>query len=83
MCGSPPANNDLGRFFNGAHAYARYSSIGSVVFAHLLIKGVNYGIHGFLLRIRNSDHSVVQGVRIEDMGHKMVRVGLLVRSAAT
>ncbi|MEW5311993.1 MAG: hypothetical protein WDW38_003658 [Sanguina aurantia] len=42
-----------------------------VVFAHLLTRGVNQGIHGFLIRIRNPDMSIVKGVRIEDMGHKM------------
>ncbi|EIE22640.1 acyl-CoA oxidase [Coccomyxa subellipsoidea C-169] len=43
----------------------------AVVFAQLLIGGRNEGIHGFLVRIRNEDMSVVPGVRIEDMGHKM------------
>lgn len=42
----------------------------SVVFAQLIIDGKGYGVHGFLVRIRNPDHTVVQGVRIEDMGHK-------------
>mmetsp|Transcript_3167 Transcript_3167/g.6936 ORF Transcript_3167/g.6936 Transcript_3167/m.6936 type:complete len:665 (+) Transcript_3167:191-2185(+) len=42
-----------------------------VVFAQLLMKGTNHGIHGFLVRIRNPDMSVCRGVRIEDMGHKM------------
>jgi len=42
-----------------------------VTFAHLIIDGVNHGIHGFLMRIRNKDLTVVPGVRIEDMGHKM------------
>lgn len=41
-----------------------------VTFAQLIIDGKNHGIHGFLMRIRNDDHSVVKGVRIEDMGHK-------------
>eukprot|EP01116_Phalansterium_solitarium_P001542 TRINITY_DN11350_c0_g1_i1.p1 TRINITY_DN11350_c0_g1~~TRINITY_DN11350_c0_g1_i1.p1 ORF type:complete len:643 (+),score=249.91 TRINITY_DN11350_c0_g1_i1:115-2043(+) len=43
----------------------------AVVFAQLLIDGKNHGIHAFLTRIRNDDHSVCRGVRIEDMGHKM------------
>lgn len=42
-----------------------------VVFAQLFVKGANQGIHGFLVRIRNKDMSVCDGVRIEDMGHKM------------
>jgi len=43
----------------------------SVVFAQTMIKGKNHGIHGFLVRIRNQDLSVCQGVRVDDMGHKM------------
>ncbi|KAI3425022.1 hypothetical protein D9Q98_008403 [Chlorella vulgaris] len=44
----------------------------AVVFAQLLIKGTNQGIHGFLVPIRNKqDMRPCCGVRIEDMGHKM------------
>mmetsp|Transcript_28352 Transcript_28352/g.50648 ORF Transcript_28352/g.50648 Transcript_28352/m.50648 type:complete len:644 (-) Transcript_28352:428-2359(-) len=43
----------------------------AVVFAQLLIGSVNHGIHGFLVRIRDNDMSVMPGVRVEDMGHKM------------
>eukprot|EP00005_Dracoamoeba_jomungandri_P005686 CAMPEP_0174251116 /NCGR_PEP_ID=MMETSP0439-20130205/1050_1 /TAXON_ID=0 /ORGANISM="Stereomyxa ramosa, Strain Chinc5" /LENGTH=604 /DNA_ID=CAMNT_0015331355 /DNA_START=154 /DNA_END=1964 /DNA_ORIENTATION=+ len=43
----------------------------AVVFAQLNIDGKEQGIHGFLTRIRNDDMSIVPGVRIEDMGHKM------------
>lgn len=43
----------------------------SVVFAHLLMSGRDEGVHAFLVRIRNDDMTVVRGVRIEDMGHKM------------
>eukprot|EP00798_Chlamydomonas_sp_ICE-L_P003156 gene3156-13169_t len=42
-----------------------------VVFAQLMIGGTNHGIHGILVRIRNEDMTVCEGVRIEDMGHKM------------
>lgn len=42
-----------------------------VVFAQLIIDKTNYGIHGFLVRIRNDDHTIVKGVKIEDMGIKM------------
>ncbi|KAJ9533953.1 hypothetical protein QJQ45_027022 [Haematococcus lacustris] len=42
-----------------------------VVFAQLYTKGVNHGVHGLLVRIRNDDMTVCPGVRIEDMGHKM------------
>jgi acyl-CoA oxidase len=43
----------------------------AVVFARLIINGVDQGVHAFLCRIRNDDHSVCRGVRVEDMGRKM------------
>jgi hypothetical protein len=42
-----------------------------VVFAQLDINGRREGVHAFLVRIRHDDMSAVNGVRIEDMGHKM------------
>eukprot|EP00339_Tiarina_fusa_P024522 CAMPEP_0117066152 /NCGR_PEP_ID=MMETSP0472-20121206/46262_1 /TAXON_ID=693140 ORGANISM="Tiarina fusus, Strain LIS" /NCGR_SAMPLE_ID=MMETSP0472 /ASSEMBLY_ACC=CAM_ASM_000603 /LENGTH=154 /DNA_ID=CAMNT_0004787095 /DNA_START=278 /DNA_END=739 /DNA_ORIENTATION=- len=42
-----------------------------VVFARLIIDNNDHGVHAFLVRIRNSDHSVCNGVRVEDMGHKI------------
>ena len=47
-----------------------------VVFAQLTVKGQQCGIHGLLVRIRNDDHSIVPGVRIEDMGAKMALNGV-------
>jgi Acyl-CoA dehydrogenase, middle domain len=44
----------------------------SVVFAQLFMPGErNEGVHAFLVRIRHDDMRPVEGVRIEDMGHKM------------
>lgn len=43
----------------------------SVVFAQLLMDGKREGVHAFLVRIRHDDMRAVEGVRIEDMGHKM------------
>lgn len=43
----------------------------AVVFAQLIIGPNQYGVHGFLVRIRNPDMSPCEGCRIEDMGHKM------------
>eukprot|EP00735_Rhodelphis_limneticus_P010469 TRINITY_DN3213_c0_g1::TRINITY_DN3213_c0_g1_i1::g.29727::m.29727 TRINITY_DN3213_c0_g1::TRINITY_DN3213_c0_g1_i1::g.29727 ORF type:complete len:668 (+),score=204.20,sp/P0CZ23/ACOX3_ARATH/34.58/3e-103,ACOX/PF01756.14/3.2e+03,ACOX/PF01756.14/7.7e-19,Acyl-CoA_dh_M/PF02770.14/3.8e-11,Acyl-CoA_dh_1/PF00441.19/6e-06,Acyl-CoA_ox_N/PF14749.1/0.27,Acyl-CoA_ox_N/PF14749.1/7.1e+02 TRINITY_DN3213_c0_g1_i1:62-2005(+) len=43
----------------------------AIVFAQLFIHGEKKGIHAFLTRIREENMSVSQGVRIEDMGHKM------------
>jgi len=42
-----------------------------VVFAQLNVGGENHGIHGILVRIRDDDMKVMDGVVIEDMGHKM------------
>jgi len=42
-----------------------------VVFAQLHVNGVNEGIHGVLVPIRNKDMSVRPGVTIHDMGHKI------------
>jgi len=42
-----------------------------VVFAQLHVNGVNEGIHGVLVPIRNKDMSVCRGVTIHDMGHKI------------
>lgn len=44
----------------------------AVVFAHLITKGTNEGIHGFLVPIRDkTNHKVCSGVTIWDMGHKI------------
>ncbi|KAK7065415.1 acyl-Coenzyme A oxidase [Halocaridina rubra] len=42
-----------------------------IVFAQLQVAGVNHGIHGILVRIRDDDLKVMPSVRVEDMGHKM------------
>jgi acyl-CoA oxidase len=47
----------------------------AVVFARALVGGRDEGVHGFLVRIRNPDMSIVPGVAIHDMGVK-VRKGL-------
>ncbi|XP_076068210.1 uncharacterized protein LOC143040727 [Oratosquilla oratoria] len=42
-----------------------------VVFAQLIVDGVNHGIHGILVRIRDNNLEIMPKVRVEDMGHKM------------
>jgi len=42
-----------------------------VVFARLIVNGKDEGIHGVLVRIRQDDLAPVEGVAVEDMGHKM------------
>lgn len=41
------------------------------VFAQLHTGGDQFGVHAFLVPVRNPDGSLVEGVRIEDCGHKM------------
>jgi len=48
----------------------------AVVFARLIIGQQDQGVHAFLVRIRNPDHSVCSNVRIEDMGHKIAVNGV-------
>lgn len=42
-----------------------------VVFARLIIDNKDNGVHAFLVRIRDKNHNICNGVRIEDMGHKI------------
>merc|ERR1711971_295572 len=42
-----------------------------VVFAKLFVNGVNEGIHGVLVPIRDNDLNILPNVLVEDMGHKM------------
>ena len=40
------------------------------VFARLIIKGESYGIHPFLMRIRDESHAPLRGIEIGDIGPK-------------
>ncbi|KAF9350599.1 hypothetical protein BGX26_011261 [Mortierella sp. AD094] len=42
-----------------------------LVFAQVVVHGKNEGVHAILVRIRNNDMSLCDGVRIEDMGSKI------------
>ena len=43
----------------------------SVVLANLIVKGKDYGIHCFVVQIRDDEHEVMPGVQIIDCGAKM------------
>jgi acyl-CoA oxidase len=43
----------------------------AIVFAQLYVEGQNEGIHAILVRIRNDDMTISEGVTIHDMGMKM------------
>lgn len=47
-----------------------------VVFAQTIVGGRHQGIHGFLIRIREKDHSVSKGVTILDMKRKVETNGV-------
>jgi acyl-CoA oxidase len=42
-----------------------------IVFAQLIIKGESYGVHGFLVEVRDKNLNLKQGVTIHDMGMKI------------
>jgi len=42
-----------------------------VVFAHLYVGGVNEGIHGIVVRIRDDNLNKMPNVVVDDMGHKI------------
>ena len=43
----------------------------SVVFAQLSLDGTSFGIHGFLVRLRDGQGRVCTGIRLADCGAKM------------
>ena len=49
---------------------ARHGRI-ATVFAQLVIGGEGYGVHAFVVPLRDASGAVLPGVRIEDSGHKM------------
>lgn len=59
--------------------YARKEWIGNAachaqmatVFAQLVLDGTSYGVHAFLVPVRDKDGNVLPGVHIDDCGHKM------------
>jgi acyl-CoA oxidase len=41
------------------------------VFAQLIVNGKNEGVHAILVPLRNKNHELLPGIRIEDNGYKM------------
>jgi acyl-CoA oxidase len=62
-----PGERDHKEWIGSAAAHARMAS----VFAQLVIDGEGYGVHAFLVPLRDEAGAVMPGVRIEDSGHKM------------
>ena len=43
----------------------------AAVFAQLVVDGESHGVHAFLVEVRDADHNLLPGCRIEDNGYKM------------
>lgn len=43
----------------------------AIVFANLIVKGKDYGVHCFLVEIRDHDHAPMPGITIADCGDKL------------
>ena len=64
---------------NTPHKLARKEYIGNAardgqmatVFAKLIIDGKDHGVNAFIVPIRDSKNNVLEGITIEDCGHKM------------
>ena len=42
-----------------------------MIFAQLIVKGKNYGVQSFIVRIRDDDHKPMPGVEVGDIGPKI------------
>jgi hypothetical protein len=43
----------------------------AVVYAQLVIKGKEYGVHVFFVQLRDEDHRPLPGIEVGDCGHKL------------
>ncbi|MDB4293330.1 acyl-CoA dehydrogenase family protein [Maribacter sp.] len=62
---TPGANDNKEYIGNALH-----SKMASV-FAQLIVNGKNEGVHAILVPVRNENHELLPGVRIEDNGYKL------------
>ena len=62
-----PSEHDHKEWIGNAAAHGRMAT----VFAQLEIDGEGYGVHAFVVPIRDEAGAPMPGVRIEDSGHKM------------
>jgi len=61
-----PGKNDNKEYIGNA----LHSTMASV-FAQLIVNGKNEGVHAILVPLRNSNHELLDGIRIEDNGYKL------------
>lgn len=62
-----PAGRARKEYISNAGRYARMA----IVFAQLEVDGVRYGVHAFLVPIRDGEGKLSQGVRVRDDGEKI------------
>ncbi|NUY79816.1 acyl-CoA dehydrogenase family protein [Flavobacterium sp. MAH-1] len=62
-----PSKNDQKEYIGNAAKHGQMAT----VFAKLIIDGKDYGVNAFIVPIRNADMTTVDGVTIDDCGHKM------------
>lgn len=61
-----PGNDDNKEYIGNA-----LDSTLATVFAQLLVNGKNQGVHAVLVPLRNSEHQLLKGIKIEDNGQKL------------
>lgn len=55
---------------------AAHSATHSVVYARLIVDGKDYGVKTFVVPLRDSNHDILPGVSLGDIGSKMGREGV-------
>ncbi|CCH40726.1 Acyl-coenzyme A oxidase 3 [Wickerhamomyces ciferrii] len=55
---------------------AAHSATHAVVYARLISQGKDYGVKNFIVQLRNSQHELLPGVSVGDIGKKMGRDGI-------
>ena len=61
-----PGKNDNKEYIGNA-MHAKIAS----VFAQLIVNGKNEGVHAVLVPLRNDEHELLPGIRVEDNGYKL------------
>ncbi len=62
-----PSEDDHKEWIGNAAEHGRMAA----VFAQLVVDGTTHGIHCLLVPLRDADGNVLDGIRIEDSGHKL------------
>lgn len=60
-------NEEAGKEYIGNALHGRMAT----VFAQLIVNGENHGVHALLVPLRDTQHRLMPGIRIEDCGYKL------------